>query len=88
MDLSSRVGDKVLVDEKDNSYRNFSGKDGYITVCYLVSTCQNKMIWTLMVIVFNTKPEEGNGDLGDRIIAIAERGSKSPKDQEAIEYIF
>ena len=88
MDLSSRVGDIVLVDKKDNSYRNCSGKDGYITVCYLVSTCQNKMIWTLMVIVFNTKPEEGNGDLGDRKIAIAERGSKSPKDQEAIEDIF
>ena len=37
MEMSLRVGDIVLVDEKDKSYLFFSGKDAYVTVCYLVS---------------------------------------------------
>ena len=37
MNISSRVGDMVLVDDKDKSYINCSGKYGYVTVFYLVS---------------------------------------------------
>ena len=35
--MSLKVGDMVLEDKKDKSYINCSVKDGYVTVCYLVS---------------------------------------------------
>ena len=38
MEMSLMVVDVVLVDEKDKAYINHSGKFGYVTVCYLVST--------------------------------------------------
>ena len=37
MELSLRVGEIVLVDDKDKAYIMFSGKYGCVTVCYLVS---------------------------------------------------
>ena len=37
MEISLRVEDIVLVDDKDKAYINFSRKYGYVTVCYLVS---------------------------------------------------
>ena len=36
MELLLRVGDIVLVDEKDKDYINHSGKYGYVIVFYLV----------------------------------------------------
>ena len=88
MELYLRVGDIVLVDEKDKAYINRSGKDGCAIVCYLVSACQKKVSWTLMVSYFNEKPEEGNGGLGDRKTVITERAGRSPRDEESREAIF
>ena len=36
MEMSLRVGDIVIVDEKGKAYINCSVKDGYVTVFYLV----------------------------------------------------
>ena len=37
MEMSLKLGYIVLVDDKDKSYINVSGKDGCVIVCYLVS---------------------------------------------------
>ena len=35
--MSLRVGDIVLVENRYKSYMDFSSKDGYVTIFYLVS---------------------------------------------------
>ena len=52
MKLSLMVVDIVPVDNKDKAYIFFSVKDGYFIVYYLVSTCQKKVRWTLLVSYF------------------------------------
>ena len=37
MEISLRVGDMILLDEKDKSYINCSSKYFCVTVCYLLS---------------------------------------------------
>ena len=37
MEISLRVGDIVLVENRYKSYMDFSSKDGYVTIFYLVS---------------------------------------------------
>ena len=74
--------------EKDKSNINSSVQCIYISVFYLVSTLQKKVIWTPTVSHFYTKPEEGNGGSGNRKIVIAERAGRSPKDGEARDVIF
>ena len=52
MEISLRVKYIVTVDKKYEVYMNISVKDGYVTVFCLVSSCPNKVSWTLMVSYF------------------------------------
>ena len=61
MEMPLRVGDIVLVEDKDKAYINRSGKDSCVTVFYLFGTCQKKVSWNLRVSYFmqNQKKEIG-----------------------------
>ena len=52
MEIFQIVGEIVLVDDKGRSYISSYVKDGYDTVFYVVSTCQEKVSWTLMLGYF------------------------------------